>query len=148
MLTADESSGVKAGPSGDYEESEYLYIKLGSGKKYDLKIEHFDDMILDNSFQSSWAGLDSTLIDEEFLYLEDEEADRIYAQLKARQFRRRNIEETEMRFQARMKAFEDMAKNADSKTDDQNANDGMLASQETIKTYIKNFTDNDKLDFT
>ena len=50
MLTADESSGVKAGPSGDYEESEYLYIKLGSGKKYDLKIEHFDDMILDNSF--------------------------------------------------------------------------------------------------
>ena len=66
-------------------------------------------MIQDNSFQSSWAGLDSTLIDEEFLYLEDEEADKIYAQLKARQFRRKNIEETEMRFQARMKAFEEMA---------------------------------------
>lgn len=81
MLTKDEeSTGVTAGRgSGDYEESEFLYIKLGSGKKYDLKIEHFDDMILDNSFQSSWAGLDSTLIDEEFLYLEDEEADRIYA---------------------------------------------------------------------
>ena len=47
-----------------------------------MKIEHFDDMIQDNSFQSSWAGLDSILIDEEFLYLEDEEADRIYAQLR------------------------------------------------------------------
>ena len=53
-----------------------------------------------------------------------------------------------MRFQARMKAFEEMAQKS---TDDQNgsnANDGMLASQETIKTYIKNFNDNDKLDFT
>lgn len=119
MLTsAEESTGITAGANGDYEESEYLYIKLGAGKQYDLKIEHFDDMILDNSFQSSWAGLDSTLIDEEFLYLEDEEADKIYAQLKARQFRRRNIEETEMRFQARMKAFEEMAKNADQKTDE------------------------------
>lgn len=148
MITS-ESTGVTAGgPAGDYEESEYLYIKLGNNKQYDLKIEHFDDMILDNSFQSSWAGLDSTLIDEEFLYLEDEEADRIYAQLKARQFRRRNIEETEMRFQARMKAFEDMAKKSDQQSEEQNANDGMLASQETIKTYIKNFTDNDKLDFT
>lgn len=53
-----------------------------------------------------------------------------------------------MRFQARMKAFEEMAKNADKQTDDGSTNDGMLASQETIKTYIKNFNDNDKLDFT
>ena len=41
-------------------------------------------MIQDSSLQSSWAGLDSFLIDEEFLYLEDEEADKIYAQLKQR----------------------------------------------------------------
>ena len=48
-----------------------------------------------------------------------------------------------------MKAFEEMAKNADAKTDEAGASDGgMLASQETIKTYIKNFNDNDKLDFT
>ena len=53
-----------------------------------------------------------------------------------------------MRFQARMKAFEEMAANADKQIDDGSANDGMLASQETIKTYIKNFNDNDKLDFT
>ena len=52
MLTADESatSISASGGSGDYEESEYLYIKMSQGKKYDLKIEHFDDMILDNSF--------------------------------------------------------------------------------------------------
>lgn len=51
MLTPDESStGITAGASGDYEESEYLYIKMAQNKKYDLKIEHFDDLILDNSF--------------------------------------------------------------------------------------------------
>ena len=46
------------------------------------KIEHFDDMIQDNANQGSWAGLDAYLIDEEFLYLEDDEADRIYKELK------------------------------------------------------------------
>lgn len=62
-----------------YDHAEFLYVKLGQNKSYDLKIEHFDEMIVDNSFQSGWAGLDSTLIDEDFLYLEDEEADKIYA---------------------------------------------------------------------
>lgn len=143
-----EISNAPSEEGEQYDHAEFLYVKMAQGKQYDLKVEHFDDMISDNSFQSGWAGLDSTLIDEEFLYLEDEEADKIYAQLKARQFRRRNIEETEMRFQARMKAFEEMAKNTDQKTDETSANDGMLASQETIKTYIKNFNDNDKLDFT
>jgi hypothetical protein len=41
-------------------------------------------------------------LNEEFLYLEDEEADKIYAQLKARQFRRKSMEETEMRLNLRM----------------------------------------------
>ena len=49
------------------------------------------------------------LIDEDFLYLEDEESDKIYKQLKQRQFRRRNMEETELRFQTRMKDLEAMA---------------------------------------
>ena len=102
---------MSTGADGEqYEQSEYLYIKLKENINYELKIEHFDDTIQDNSFQSSWAGLDSTLIDEEFLYLEDDEADKIYSQLKARQFRRKNIEETEQKFQAKMRAFEEMAK--------------------------------------
>ena len=66
----------------EYDQTETFFVKGAGQKAYDLKIEHFDDMIQDNSFQSSWAGLDSILIDEEFLYLEDEEADKIYAQLK------------------------------------------------------------------
>jgi hypothetical protein len=41
-------------------------------------------------------------LNEEFLYLEDEEAEKIYAQLKARQFRRKSMEETEMRLNLRM----------------------------------------------
>jgi len=67
-----------------YEQTETYFIKQQGGKQYDMKIEHFDDLIQDNSLQSSWAGLDSFLIDEEFLYLEDAEADKIYAQLKQR----------------------------------------------------------------
>ena len=58
--------------------------------------------------------------------LDDEEADKIYEQLKARQNRRRNNEEFEMRFQARMKAFEEMAQASDKSTDDGSA-EGMLA---------------------
>ena len=67
---------------GAYDEVQTLYIKLNSKRQHDLKLEHYDDFSKDNSFQSSWAGLDSILIDEEFLFLEGKEADKIYAQLK------------------------------------------------------------------
>jgi hypothetical protein len=59
-------------------------------------------MLTDTSVQTSWAGLDSILIDEEFLHLEDEEADRIYLELKQRQSRRRNMEEKEQMLSIRM----------------------------------------------
>ena len=88
------------------------------------------------------------LIDEEFLYLEDEEADKIYKQLKQRQFRRRNMEETELRFQMRMKDLEAIAQADRSQSEDINDRGRMMASSDTIKTYIKNFNHNDKLDFT
>mgnify|MGYP000326997159 CR=1 FL=1 len=68
------------------------------------------------------------LIDEEFLYLEDEEADKIYAQLKARQFRRKNMEETEMRLNMRMSQLEEMAKNDSNQAVDINDSERMLAS--------------------
>jgi len=68
------------------------------------------------------------LIDEEFLYLEDEEADKIYAQLKARQFRRKNMEETEMRLNLRMSQLEEMAKNDSNQAVDINDSERMLAS--------------------
>ena len=69
-------------PNEQYEQTETYFVKLSGQNAVDLKIEHFDDMLQDNSIQTSWAGLDSTLIDEDFLYLEDEEADRVYKELK------------------------------------------------------------------
>lgn len=50
-------------------------------------------MAEDDMQQGSWAGLDSYLIDEEFLYLEDDEADKIYKELKQRKFRSKNMED-------------------------------------------------------
>lgn len=49
-----------------------------------MQIEHFDDMLQDSSVQTTWAGIDSQFIDDDYLYLEDEEADRIYKELKQR----------------------------------------------------------------
>jgi hypothetical protein len=45
--------------------------------------------IMDNRNARPEWGIDSMLIDEELLYLGDEEADRIYQELKAKQIRRR-----------------------------------------------------------
>ena len=42
------------------------------------------------------------LIDEELLYAEAEEADRIYLELKSRSFRRKNMEENENRLSMQM----------------------------------------------
>jgi hypothetical protein len=44
------------------------------------------------------------LIDEEMLYLEDEEADKMYQELKQRSVRRRNMEEKENRLNIAMQA--------------------------------------------
>ena len=50
MLSTDGDSGAQTDDNEQYDQSEFLYIKLGQGKNYDLKVEHFDDMIQDNSF--------------------------------------------------------------------------------------------------
>lgn len=103
------SSDSKDGDEQQYDETETYFVKPNGDQAYDMKIEHFDDMLQDNSVQTSWAGLDSQLIDEEFLYLEDEEADEIYKELKQRQTRRRNMEEGEMRLNNRIRELELLA---------------------------------------
>ena len=103
-------------------------------------------MLQDSSVQTSWAGLDSILIDEEFLHLQDEEADRIYLELKQRQARRKNMEEKEQMLSNRMKELEAIAAQGQNQSDQKSFND-MTASADTIKHYIKNFNSNDKLDF-
>jgi hypothetical protein len=65
-----------------YGQIETIFVKLPPKKEMALHLEHFDDLLLNEGDQSSWAGLDSLLIDEEFLYLEDDEADKVYEQLK------------------------------------------------------------------
>ena len=57
---------------------------------------------LDDSTASSWA-IDGMLIDEELLYVEDAEADRIYQDLKAKSYRRKNLEEKEHRLSMQMR---------------------------------------------
>lgn len=151
MSASEEDDTGAPNQSEQYEQTETYFIKLNGSRTFDLKIEHFDDMIQDNANQGSWAGLDAYLIDEEFLYLEDDEADRIYKELKQRKFRSRNMEDTEQRFIKRMRDLEAMseAQRDPSQVDaTQTDGNGLLASSDTIKQYIKNFNHNDKLDFT
>ncbi len=65
-----------------------------------MRIEWLDNS---NLKSSGWA-IDSMLIDEEMLYLEDEEADKMYQELKTRSVRRRNMEEKENRLNIAMQA--------------------------------------------
>lgn len=125
-------------PNGDYVNTETIFIKMSGERAYDLQIEHFDDMLNDNSIQSSWAGLDSQLIDDDLLLLEPEEADNIYMQLKKRQMRRGNMEETEQMLLNRIKEIEEIAAQNKIPNTPTQPND-MTASSDTIKQYIKNF---------
>jgi hypothetical protein len=84
--------------------SEIIKVGLPPNKKYDLKIEFLDNNSKNSS--SMWA-VDGMLIDEELLYAEDAEADRIYQELKQRSFRRRKMEENENRLSNAMRHDED-----------------------------------------
>ena len=53
-----------------------------------------------------------------------------------------------MRFSQRMQELELMAAQGENSSNDQSSEGRMQHSAETIKTYIKNFNHNDKLDFT
>jgi hypothetical protein len=57
------------------------------------------------------------------------------------------MEETELRFKQRMNELEIMAAQGENISSDTNQEGRMQHSAETIKTYIKNFNHNDKLDF-
>ena len=58
----------------NYDTTEVLKISLPSTKLFDVSIKFMDDT---QSSSSIWA-IDGMLIDEELLYAEDEDADRIY----------------------------------------------------------------------
>ena len=89
-------SNVPDSDGGMYHVSEVIKVTLPAGT-YDHKIECWNS----GNSQNAWA-IDSMLIDEEMLYLEDEEADAMYLQLKQRSVRRRNMEEKENRLNSAM----------------------------------------------
>lgn len=82
----------------NYDTTEVIKITLPNTKLFDLSIQFIDD----SAAGPMWA-LDSMLIDEELLYLEDEEADKKYKELKERSTRRRSMEEKENRLTMQMK---------------------------------------------
>jgi uncharacterized pyridoxamine 5'-phosphate oxidase family protein len=79
---------------------EVINVGLPSSRQNEVKGEYLDNS---NSKNTSRA-IDSMLIDEEMLYLEDEEADRMYQELKQRSVFRRNLEEKENRLNIAMQA--------------------------------------------
>jgi hypothetical protein len=92
--TIETNENLPDSEGGKYHVSEVIKITMPSNRQYDLKIEFLDNNSKNST--SMWA-IDGMLIDEELLYAEDEEADRIYQELKARSFRRRKMEESENR---------------------------------------------------
>ena len=78
---------------GKYQISEILKVIWPHNTNYPVTIEYMDNQ----TKTSSWGAVDGMLIDEDMLYLEDEEADKLYQELKTRSFRRRNMEEKENR---------------------------------------------------
>lgn len=63
--------------------------------------------VLENRAERPTWGIDAMLIDEELLYLEDEEADRVYFELKAKSVRRRDMEMRQNRLSSQMSLDED-----------------------------------------
>ena len=115
---------------GTYHVLEVMQVKLpNGGKGLDLKIEYLD------SANSKTRAIDSMLIDEEMLYLEDEEADRMYQELKQRSVRRRNMEEKENRLNIAMSndEVEEEVNEQQNKTD----KGGMNQSYEKIRKFIQ-----------
>lgn len=109
--TTSESTTITTGDNipdnegGMYNITEIYKVQIPQSKQFDLKIEFLDSNSKNASF--IWA-IDSMLIDEELLYAEDEEADKIYQELKTRSFRRRNMEEKENRLSISMQQEQDI----------------------------------------
>ena len=89
-----------------------IKVGLPTSRQSEVKGEYLDNS---NSKNASWA-IDSMLIDEEMLYLEDEEADRMYQELKQRSVFRRNLEEKENRLNIAMQAAADEEAEEDGKS--------------------------------
>ena len=119
-------------------------MQLPAGRAYDLRLEFLDSSVNSKSASMSWA-IDSMLIDEEMLYLEDEEADKMYQELKQRSVRRRNMEEKENRLNSAMRAA---AEEEERPVEEEVPSKMVNQSYEKIKAFIKKSNQQEKLEFT
>lgn len=80
MQTFDKIPDNEGGTCSVYE---VVKIQLPPRSNYEIKYEYQDPTGKNSTIanQAAWS-IDSMLIDEEMLYLEDEEADRMYQELK------------------------------------------------------------------
>jgi len=77
------------------------------------------------------------LIDEEMLYLEDEEADKMYQELKQRSVRRRNMEEKENRLNIAMQAAAEEEEEVPESSQSKMEKGSMNQSYEKIRKFIQ-----------
>lgn len=133
---------------GSYQVLEVIKVGLPSSRQNEVRGEYLDNS---NSKNASWA-IDSMLIDEEMLYLEDEEADKMYQELKQRSVFRRNLEEKENRLNIAMQAAADEEAEEDGKsqaaTQANKINQGSNQSFEKIRKFITKSNQQEKLEFT
>lgn len=144
----------KDSEGGKYDVYEVIKVQLpppSANKVLDMQI-HF----LDESNASAWA-IDGMLIDEELLYAEDAEADRIYQELKQKSLRRKNLEENEHRLSLQMmkEVNEEESRDSFSLSSSQTSastgrmsTSGKSQSFEKIKQFLQKSDHNAKLDFT
>lgn len=134
---------------GAYHVLEVIKVALPSSRHQEVRGEYLDNSASKNT---SWA-IDSMLIDEEMLYLEDEEADRMYQELKQRSVFRRNLEEKENRLNIAMQAAADEEAEEDSKSQaatqaNKINQQGSNQSFEKIRKFITRSNQQEKLEFT
>ena len=137
--------GVPDSEGGKYHVSEVVKISFPQNRQYDLKIEYLDN---NNKNSTSMWAIDGMLIDEELLYAEDEEADRIYQELKARSFRRRKMEESENRLSNAMMHDQDIEEEEQTSSAKEPKLNQSNQSYEKIKAFIKKSNQQEKLEFT
>ena len=81
----------------------------------------------------SW-GVDAMLIDEEMLYLDEAEADRVYQDLKAKSDRRRQMEHRQNRLSSQMSLDEETLKKLSSVTSESESIKGFSVRDEDFKS--------------
>ena len=86
----------------DFEDFEVLTFSLPSNKSQAVVMQVMEN----RNARPSW-GIDAMLIDEEMLYLDDAEADRVYQELKAKSDRRRQMEQSQNRLSSQMSLDEE-----------------------------------------